>query len=71
MISDIKTNARVQKELIKAAAGCLKQGGILIYSTCSLEPEEDELDDEIQELQAEERVEPVGTDLEDKIDWDN
>ena len=35
------------------------------------EPEEDLLEEEIQELQADERIEPVGTDLEDKIDWDN
>ena len=35
------------------------------------EPEEEDLDEEIQELQAEESVEPVGTDLEDRIDWDN
>ena len=35
------------------------------------EPEEDELEEEIQELQADERIESVGTDLEDKIDWDN
>lgn len=36
------------------------------------EPEEDEdLDEELQELQAEERVEPAGKELEDKIDWDN
>jgi len=37
--------------------------------------EEDELDEEedelIEELQTQERVEPVGGDLEDRIDWDN
>lgn len=42
-IQDIKANARVQKELIKAATIVLKPGGTLVYSTCSLEPEEDEL----------------------------
>ena len=36
------------------------------------EPEEDEeLDGELEELQVEERVDPTGKDLEDKIDWDN
>ncbi|MBI4449187.1 RsmB/NOP family class I SAM-dependent RNA methyltransferase [Candidatus Woesearchaeota archaeon] len=39
---DMKVRARLQKELIKAAAKVLKPGGILIYSTCSLEPEENE-----------------------------
>jgi outer membrane protein OmpA-like peptidoglycan-associated protein len=36
--------------------------------------EEDVLDEEseeLEELQTQERVEPVGTDLEDRIDWDN
>jgi len=33
--------------------------------------EEEALDEELEELQADERVEPVGTELEDKIDWDN
>ncbi len=42
-IDEIKGNARVQKELLKAAHACLKPGGVLVYSTCSLEPEEDEL----------------------------
>jgi 16S rRNA (cytosine967-C5)-methyltransferase len=32
----------LQKELVRAAAGCLKPGGTLIYSTCTLEPEENE-----------------------------
>ncbi len=42
-ISDIKANARVQRELLKAAYSVLKPGGTFVYSTCSLEPEEDEL----------------------------
>jgi NOL1/NOP2/sun family putative RNA methylase len=37
-----QSNARVQRELLKAAVGCLVPGGRLVYSTCSLEPEEDE-----------------------------
>ncbi|RJP82170.1 MAG: 16S rRNA (cytosine(967)-C(5))-methyltransferase [Candidatus Zixiibacteriota bacterium] len=32
----------LQKELIRAAAACVKQGGSLVYSTCSIEPEENE-----------------------------
>ena len=34
--------SRVQKELIMSAYKTLKPGGILVYSTCSLAPEEDE-----------------------------
>jgi len=42
-IEDVKGNARTQRELLKAAHAVLKPGGTLVYSTCSLEPEEDEL----------------------------
>jgi tRNA (cytosine40_48-C5)-methyltransferase len=41
-IEDIKQNSRVQRELMRAAYQCLEKGGRLLYSTCSLEPEEDE-----------------------------
>ena len=40
---DVERNARVQRELLKTAAGCLADDGELVYSTCSLEPEENEL----------------------------
>lgn len=36
-------NQRKQKEIFKSAIRCLKPGGTLVYSTCSLEPEEDEM----------------------------
>lgn len=42
-IPGIMERARIQKELLKAAIKVLKKDGILVYSTCSLEPEEDEL----------------------------
>lgn len=32
----------LQKRLIKSAFYCLKEGGVVVYSTCSLEPEENE-----------------------------
>jgi len=38
----VKKLARMQKELIKNAFKNLKPGGEMVYSTCSLEPEEDE-----------------------------
>ncbi len=41
-IDDIKSCARTQKELLSKAIKNLKPGGILVYSTCSLEPEENE-----------------------------
>ena len=38
----IKKIARQQKKLLLAAFDNLKKKGELVYSTCSLEPEEDE-----------------------------
>lgn len=38
----VKKMARLQKALIKAACNCLTKNGILVYSTCSVEPEENE-----------------------------
>lgn len=42
-IKDVEENARVQKEILAEAAEVLKDDGEIVYSTCSLEPEEDEL----------------------------
>jgi len=42
-ISGIRKQAKLQQELLKSAYKVLKKGGVLIYSTCSLEPEENEL----------------------------
>jgi NOL1/NOP2/sun family putative RNA methylase len=41
-LKDIIQNTKKQKSILKSALNCLKTGGILVYSTCSLEPEEDE-----------------------------
>jgi len=38
----IKNYSKLQKQLAKNAFSLLKEGGTLIYSTCSLDPEEDE-----------------------------
>ena len=38
----IRKLSNLQKQLLYSAAGCLEKGGILVYSTCSLEPEENE-----------------------------
>lgn len=42
-IDGIKKSAEIQKQLLKAAINMLKTNGVLVYSTCSLEPEENEL----------------------------
>ncbi len=38
----IKKMQGIQKQLIDSGFGCLEEGGTLVYSTCSLEPQEDE-----------------------------
>lgn len=40
---DMASLARLQDALLDAAADCVRPGGLLVYSTCSLEHEENEL----------------------------
>jgi tRNA (cytosine40_48-C5)-methyltransferase len=42
-LKDIERNATVQRQILQAVADCLNPEGEIVYSTCSLEPEEDEL----------------------------
>lgn len=42
-IQDVKRNAKLQREILTEATKCLAPNGEIVYSTCSLEPEEDEL----------------------------
>ncbi len=42
-LKDVERNASVQREILTKATECLSQRGEMLYSTCSLEPEEDEL----------------------------
>jgi tRNA (cytosine40_48-C5)-methyltransferase len=42
-LKDIERNAALQRELLERTIECLVEDGEIIYSTCSLEPEEDEL----------------------------
>jgi NOL1/NOP2/sun family putative RNA methylase len=42
-IKDVEKNAKLQREILAEAANVLKDDGEIAYSTCSLEPEENEL----------------------------
>ncbi|MEO2241429.1 MAG: RsmB/NOP family class I SAM-dependent RNA methyltransferase [Euryarchaeota archaeon] len=60
---DIEHCARLQRRLLRAAAEVLKPGGVLVYSTCTFSPEENELNVQyaVEELGLE--PEPV------RVDW--
>ncbi len=40
---NIIAHAKLQRRLLRSAVACLKPGGTLVYSTCTLAPEENEL----------------------------
>jgi NOL1/NOP2/sun family putative RNA methylase len=40
---DVRNNSEYQRTLLDAAIRLLRSGGVLLYSTCSLEPEENEV----------------------------
>jgi NOL1/NOP2/sun family putative RNA methylase len=42
-LKDVERNAGLQREILSNAVDCLSAEGELVYSTCSLEPEENEL----------------------------
>jgi len=42
-LEDVERNAGLQREILAEAAACLSDEGEIVYSTCSLEPEENEV----------------------------
>ena len=41
--ADLEALVALQREILNAAAECVAPGGLLVYATCALEPEENEL----------------------------
>ena len=42
-IADVERNAKLQREILTETVACLREDGEIVYSTCSLEPEETEV----------------------------
>jgi len=65
-VDGIRERSRLQKELLKAAIKVLKKNGTLVYSTCSLEPEENEMNIEwVLSKYPEMKLEQVNLDIGD------
>ncbi len=47
-VSDLAVSAAAQRAIMRAAAALVRPGGLLVYSTCSLEPEEN--DQQVQQF---------------------
>ncbi len=65
-IEDIRKSAKFQRGILSAALEVLKPGGILVYSTCTLEPEENELNMQWLIDNYDASLEPIGVNIGDK-----
>jgi 16S rRNA (cytosine967-C5)-methyltransferase len=70
-LEDVVRMAGVQKSMLAHAAGLVREGGTLVYSTCSLEPEEGPAQVEafLVEHPDFERVPIAGEDVGGEADW--
>ncbi len=57
----VTRSSEMQKSLIKSALAVLKKGGIMVYSTCTLEPEENELNMQWMLKHCDVAIEPIQT----------
>jgi NOL1/NOP2/sun family putative RNA methylase len=58
-LQDVERNAQLQRELLTSVVSCLSGDGELVYSTCSLEPEENELNMDWAVKHLNLKIEPV------------
>ncbi|MEM2916118.1 MAG: RsmB/NOP family class I SAM-dependent RNA methyltransferase [Candidatus Woesearchaeota archaeon] len=65
-IDDVRKSAEFQRSLLKAAISVLKPNGLLVYSTCTLEPEENELNMQWLIDNYDVKFEPVGASVGDR-----
>ncbi|MEM4239645.1 MAG: RsmB/NOP family class I SAM-dependent RNA methyltransferase [Candidatus Woesearchaeota archaeon] len=65
-IEDIRKSSRFQREILSACLEMLKPGGILVYSVCTLEPEETELNMQWLIDNCNAKIEPVNVSIGDK-----
>ncbi|HMB91468.1 MAG TPA: RsmB/NOP family class I SAM-dependent RNA methyltransferase [Rhodothermales bacterium] len=65
----IKEMARKQRRLLYSAVQCLRPGGVLVYSTCSFAPEENEaiLNKTLRKFGDAIHLEPLGLDLDNLL----
>ncbi len=59
-LRDIERNASLQREILTETMKCLDHNGEIVYSTCSLEPEEDEMNMDWAVNNLDLRVEEIG-----------
>lgn len=63
--SDVRVLSDLQRQLLRTACGCVRRGGVIVYSTCTLLPEENEqvIADVASEFCSVMRVEDISSEL--------